>query len=218
MQKSIAILSALLLSGVLALSGCAQPEAPPDLARVYVKGVLDTLYLGEYSEDFISLTDTRDPGELEREYLAGLDAEADYFSEYFGVGELTENARKQVKDLYRDLYKLARYEVSPSLLENEIYSVDVAIQPLDAIDRVAREDLETYAAGLKTSLSPDLSQEQRTDAYVEGLIGLIREKMEEPGYFEPVTITLEVSKSSEDGLYRIEGKGLAEVDEQLIRY
>ena len=218
MKKGIRIRSIIVLLSILTLAGCGSQEAPPDFAQVYVRGILDTLYLGEYSGDFLSVTDTQDPAALEAEYLAGLETEVNYFAYYFGIGELTEPAKEDLTELYRELYQLSRYEVQPSILENGSYIVNVIVEPLDAIDRVVKEDLDTFAAELKAASANTMTSGEYEEHYIEGLIGLIREKMETPGYYESVTLTLEVVQSPEDELYYIKGNGLAEIDEQIIQY
>ena len=218
MKKGIHIFSAIVLLSILALTGCGGQDAPSDFAQVYVRGILDTLYLGEYSEDFLSVTDTQDPAGLEAEYLAGLETEVHYFAYYFGVGELTESAKADLTELYRDLYQLSRYEVQPSVSLDGSYTVNVIVEPLDIIDRVVKEDLETFAVEMKIASADGLTSDDYEKQYIEGLIGLIREKMDAPGYGEPVTLTLEVVQNPEDELYYIKGNGLAEIDEQIIQY
>lgn len=218
MKKTLYALFVILLLAIPALGGCGEQEAPPDFAQIYVQGILDTLYQGEYTEEFLTVTDTEDPAELEAEYLAGLDTEVNYFAYYFGIDELSESAKTDLTALYRDLYRLSRYEVLPSVPLEDDYIVDVIVEPLDVIDRVVKEDLESFAFEMKSASSYGITSDEYEQQYVEGLIERIREKMETPGYREPVTIKLEVVRNSDDGLYYIKGNGLAEIDEQVLRY
>ncbi len=217
MKQSIKICAMILLLSSLFLTGCG-PDTPPDFAQVYVRGILDTLYLGEYSEDFLSVTDTKDPAVLEAEYETGLETETNYFAYYFGIDELTDTEKEHVLDMYRELYQLARYEVHPSVAGENSYTVDVTVEPLDVISRVVAEDLDAFAAEQKAASSGDMTEEEYQERYVQGLVALIQAKMNEPGYHEPVTLTVEVTEDPEDGLYYLQGNGLAEIDEQIIRY
>ena len=218
MKIRLRTLAGVLAASILLLTGCAGRETPPDFDRAYVLGILDTLYLGEYSEELMALAGMEDPARLEAEYEAGLDAEVDYFAYCFDAGPLTDASRARLKELYRDLYRLASYEVLPSEAEDDIHTVDVVIRPLDVIDRVIREDLDAFAARQKAAPAEGLSREEITESYVEGLTGLIRDRMEEPGYGKAETLTLEVGKDPRDGLCHIKGNGLNEVDERILLY
>ena len=146
---------------------------------------------------------------------------------------MPEDAAALVKEFYRDLYRLARYEAAPSIETGGagesgvagnaeggkmLYTVDVTVEPLDAVLRFVDEELTAYAQQFKAETPKDLPAAERQMLYVAGLLEGIRGYMKAPGYLEPVTISVEVSQDTGDELYRIRGNGLTDIDEQMIRY
>ena len=229
MKQNKIVAIALLCAALVLVAGCGRSEEP-DVPQAYVLGILDTLYLGEVSGDLLALTGTEDASVLTAEYENGLAVEADYFAHFFATGDLSEDAAALVMEFYRDLYRLARYEAAPSFEAGEsgvagnaeggkmLYTVDVTVEPLDAVLRFVDEELTAYAQQFKAETSKDLPAAERQMLYVAGLLEGIRGYMKAPGYLEPVTISVEVSQDTGDELYRIRGNGLTDIDEQMIRY
>jgi hypothetical protein len=232
MKRNKIIAIALLCAALVLVAGCGRSEEP-DVPQAYVLGILDTLYRGEVSGDLLALTGTEDASVLTAEYENGLAVEADYFAHFFSTGDLSEDAAALVKEFYRDLYRLARYEAAPSIETGGagesgvagnaeggkmLYTVDVTVEPLDAVLRFVDEKLNAYAQQFKAETSKDLPAAERQMLYVAGLLEGIRGYMKAPGYLEPVTIRVEVSQDAGDELYRIRGNGLTDIDEQMIRY
>jgi len=229
MKRNKIVAIALLCAALVLVAGCGQSEEP-DVPQAYVQAILDTLYLGEVSGDLLALTGTEDADVLMAEYENGLAVEADYFAHFFSTGDLSEDATVLVKEFYRDLYRLARYEVAPSVDAGEsgvagsdedgkmLYTVDVTVEPIDVVLRFVDEELNAYAQRFKAETSNDLPATERQMLYVGGLLEGIRGYMKAPGYLEPVTIRVEVSQDAGDELYRIRGNGLTDIDEQIIHY
>jgi len=223
-MRYIKIVVTLIALSALLFAGCSK-KADPDIPALYVTHILDTLYLGEVSTELLSLTGMDDPALLKDEYEAGLDAEADYFAYYFGIGELSAESGQLIKDLYKDLYRQARYSISPSAEEPDRYEADkivhvvtVTVEPLDVVWRFAKEELEGFAKDFKAQASAELSAEAKELLYVKGIVSRIRTLAEKPGYLEPVDIRVEVTQNAEDGLFRVRGSGLTEIDECIIQY
>lgn len=232
MKRNKIVAIALLCAALVLVAGCGRSEAP-DVPQAYVLGILDTLYRGGVSGDLLALTGTEDASVLTAEYENGLAVEADYFAHFFATGDLSEDAAALVKEFYRDLYRLVRYEAAPSIETGGageagiagnaeggkmLYTVDVTVEPLDAILRFVDEELTAYAQQFKAETPKDLPADERQMLYVAGLLEGIRGYMKVPGYLEPVTIRVEVSQDAGDELYRIRGNGLTDIDEQMIRY
>lgn len=221
MKKHITLLITVLLLASILFSGCAKNEEI-DFANIYVKGILDTIYLGQQSKDFLDITKIDTLAELGEEYENGMKAEANYFSYYFTLSSAAEGFEEELVDMYKDIYQHAKYQVKPSSQVEDVYYVDVLISPMDIIYKVVEEELTDYIESFKAAAEngdfDDLSKEDYDKLYADGLIAMIAERMANIGYYEEQTVTVEVTENSEDGLYYIRGNGLAEIDELIIKY
>ena len=221
MKKRIALLLAVTIISMAAFAGCGS-GSQKDFAAVYVQGILDTLYLGQYNSDFLALTDYESEDQLAREYENGILAETDYFAYYFNVSTLSEKTRTDLEELYKEIYSFSKYQVNPSTGAEGSYDVNVVVSPIDVIQKVMDEDIQDYIASLQARYEDgtfeDLSEEAYEDIYVSGIIGLIKDRMTDIGYLEDQTITVHVVKDAEDGLYYVQDDGLAQIDEHIIKY
>ena len=213
------MIAVLLLATLFA--GCTK-EPEIDFANIYVQGVLDTIYLGQQSKDFLDITKIGTLSQLGEEYENGMKAEADYFSYYFNLEDGAEAFEEELIDMYKAIYQHAKYEVRASSKIDATYYVDVVVSPIDVIYKVVEEDLASYIEDFEASAEDgefdELTEEEYNNLYTSGIIELVQENLQSVGYYEDQTITVEVVENSEDGLYYIHGNGLAEIDEIIIKY
>ena len=99
-----------LLAAALLCGGCG---AGFD-AAAYVRGILNNLYLGDCSEYLQTADISEEEAAQEREQ--GIEAETDYFLEYYGIGEISDGVRGQIGDMYRTIYSRSKYEVLEAVL------------------------------------------------------------------------------------------------------
>ncbi len=220
MKKRIALLLVMAMIATVTFAGCGG-TTKDDFAQVYVQGILDTLYRGQYNSDFLAITNYESTDQLEKEYENGILAEADYFAYYFKVSKLTADTKTDITDLYKDLYGFSKYQVNPSTGTDGVYTVDVVISPIDVIQKVTQEDLPDYLESLRESFEDgafeDLTEVEYEDAYALGIIALIENRMKNVGYLEDETITVQLVKDK-GGLYYIQDGDLAAIDEHIIKY
>ena len=221
MKKTLTLFIIALLLVSTFFSGCSNnPEI--DVANIYVQGILDTIYLGQQSNDFLVITKISTLAQLGEEYENGMKTEADYFSYYFNLEAASEDFEEELMDMYKDIYQYAKYQVQTSSQIGDIYYVDVVVSPIDVIDKVVKEDLASYLEGFQFSAEngdfDELTEEEYNDVYVSGIIELVQGRIQNLGYYEDQTITVEVITDNEDGLYYIRGNSLAEIDEAMIKY
>lgn len=221
MKKMTTLLAVALLFVSTLFSSCAK-DVDTDFANIYVKGILDTIYLGQQSEDFLDITKVSTFSQLGEEFENGMKAEASYFTYYFNLSTSLESLEAELIDMYKNIYKSAKYEVSPSSLIDDVYYVDVIVSPIDVIYKVVEEDLTVYIENFKASAEngdfDNLSKEEYDELYASGIIEMVQERILTLGYDKPQTITVEVTASSEDGLFYIRGNSLAEIDKVIIKY
>ena len=79
--KRIAVLgaAAVLAAGLAACGGVTKDDA-----TVYVKGQIDSTYLGQYNEDYLKLMDMTE-AEAAEDYEWNLGAEADWFMDFASI-------------------------------------------------------------------------------------------------------------------------------------
>ena len=221
MKKTITLLTIILLLVSTLFSGCGN-NAETDFANIYVQGILDTIYLGQQSENFLDITKIDMLSQLSDEYENGMKAEANYFSYYFNLDSASTAFENELIDMYKDIYQYAKYQVQASSQIEDTYYVDVVVSPIDVVYKVVEEDLAGYMESFQSSAEngnfDELTEEEYNNLYVSGIIELVQGHMQNLGYYEDQTITVEVITDIEDGLYYIRGNGLAEIDEVMIKY
>ncbi|NCB42403.1 MAG: hypothetical protein EOM59_07255 [Clostridia bacterium] len=221
MKKTISILMMILLIVLSLFSGCGK-DSEMDFANIYVQGILDTIYLGHQSKEFLDITKIDTLSQLGEEYENGMKAEADYFIYYFNLGSASEQFKEELIDMYKEIYTQAKYEVQASSETGDIYYVDVVIHPIDVIYRFVEEDLASYIESFRISTEDrdfdDLTEEEYDELYASGIIEKVQENIQDLDYYETQTITVEVALHEEDNLYYIQGNGLAEIDAAIIKY
>ena len=91
-SKRIAVLgaAAVLTAGLAACGGVTKDDA-----TVYVKGQIDSTYLGQYNEDYLKLMDMTE-AEAAEDYEWNLGAEADWFMDFASIYPSDETKEKVV--------------------------------------------------------------------------------------------------------------------------
>lgn len=221
MKKILTLSTMILLLISISFSGCGnEPEI--DSASTYVQGILDTIYLGEQSSEFLAITKVNNPSQLEEEYENGIKAEVDYFSYYFNLDSASAAFEEELTDMYKSIYQHSKYQVQPSIKTDETFYVDVVISPIDVIYKVVEEDLASYIESFRAASEngelDGLTEEEYNNLYASGIIELVQKRIQNLGYYEDQTVTVEVVAGSEDGLYYIHDNSLAEIDAIIIKY
>jgi len=63
-----------------------------------------------------------------------------------------------------------------------------------------------------------MTGQQYEEAWARGVLGLFRDRLENVGYQEPETVTVEIIKGEEQGQYVIAAEDLARVDTLVLAY
>lgn len=211
-QKKISLIITGLTMSIL-LVGCA---ARFDAAG-YVKGILNNIYLdnsAEYRESVeISMEDAHE------EYLRGLEAEADFLIQYYGIdGGVSEDVHQEIVSLYQEIYKASRFEVSDAVAVGADYRVDVIVSPMDIFIN-SEKDILTEVETFFSSADPEKYEKQQklNDEVAMIVVDTIRGNLSELGYQEPVTITVMV-EINENGYYSIDNDALNQIGQLMIAY
>lgn len=227
-SRKIPTVVALALALSLLMSGCgllSMLGGTDEAMRDLVQGNLDEIYLGQYNEEFLELTNTTE-AEAEQYYLDGLNLEAQYFAQYFLIENLTDEIKAEIVELYKDIYSHSKYEVGEAAkIDDDTYGVPVTVYPMDIIQNVFDEvsaALDEYNAGFSDEeYNEIISDEDAYAAYDAGwaeiVIGMVRDAVPGIGYLDPVDMVVQV-QLGDDEYWSIADNDFSEVDATMIYY
>ncbi len=187
-------------------------------ASDYVKSILDSTYLEEY-DDYMKITEATLEQSVE-EYESKLDSEAAYFEQYFDIRLVSEETHQQIKDLYKDVYKNAKYEVVKSTKSDDSYLVEVKFQPMDFIQKMngdMQEYIDQFNARFDAGEFDDLDEQAYEDEYAAGVLKLASKHKGNIGYEEEKTLVIKVQKDS-DGVYFVSDDDYMNMDNLILTY
>jgi len=204
----------------VSLTGCS---ATFD-ASAFVKGNLDSLYLGNVSADFLDIvSDTEEA--LTQIHETTLLVEAEYFFNFFDIVEdfIPPDMKVEVRDMYRLIFSNAKYEVGEATQTGDDYLVTVTVYPIDIIQKVL-EDFDDFMSAWydrqEYGVFEDLSVEEFETLWAREVINLVRGKLSSLGHLEPETISVRIVSQSSNGsnFYTISEDDMRRIDTLIITY
>lgn len=210
MRKKMAVVTAMVMA--LVLTACS---AGFDASK-YVNGILNNIYLGD-SAMYMELVDIT-AEEAAQEYEQGIEVEADFFLQYYGIGTVSDDVYQQIVDMYKVIYSHSKYEVKEAVKNGDDYNVEVLISPIDVI--VNSEDAITAAVEefVNTANPDDYTEDQMiNDALVQIVVDVINSNMENLGYQDQKSVIVKVEKDA-DGYYGISDDAVSALDQDIIAY
>ena len=209
-KKRVAIIC--VLAAVLLLAGCGGGFD----ASGYVRGVLNNIYLGD-SAEYTKMVDITEE-EAAAEYEQGIEVEADFFLQYYGIGEVADDVYQQIVDRYKTIYQQSKFEVQEAVKNGDDYNVEVLISPIDVIVN-SEEDIsaavdEFVAAADPADYPDDLSI---NDALARIVVDVINGNMPELGWQDQKSIIVKVEKD-DAGYYGLSSDAISQLDQDMIAY
>ena len=207
-KKRVAIIC--VLAAVLLLAGCGGGFD----ASGYVRGVLNNIYLGD-SAEYTKMVDITEE-EAAEEYEQGIEVEADFFLQYYGIGEVSDDVYQQIVDMYKTIYQQSKFEVQEAVKNGDDYNVEVLISPIDVIVN-SEEDIsaavdEFVAAADPADYPDDLSI---NDALARIVVDVINGNMPELGWQDQKSIIVKVEKD-DAGYYGLSSDAISQLDQDMI--
>ena len=201
----------LAILSVLLLTGCS---AKADVAS-YVEGALKARYHAEY-ELYMDVTGC-DLEKAEKIYQ-------DRLNECMAViesAELSDELKAEYRDFFDRVLKSARFSMGEVKEENDIYYVEVTVEPFAMFSNIA-DELSIFVDEYYTEVTEDAlegsdiptTEELRDDVY-EILLEILNNHMNHITYAEPVTMKLQVTQD-EEGLVSINPVDFQKLDQLLI--
>lgn len=196
-------------------------------ASIYVKGLLDQCYRGEYDAEFLDLMDMTE-NEADETYLENLSVDAANFADYYYIYNLTEEVEGQLTDLFQQIYDKVAYTVKPAVKTDSGFSVEIAVTPIDVYtlvedgynDMVEQFYADYYA---QTGLDiPNMTEAEYTAlgeegqnaydyAWAQAVITYFSAKLAESQPLEEETLLVQVKQDSE-GMWEIPEKDWHNID------
>lgn len=232
-KKQVAVL-ALTLGMCLGLSACGG-YAEEDIMTL-VRGNINEIYLGQFDADYLEMVDST-PTAAKQAYLDGLEVEAEYFANYWGIVEadygevyddLNESLKQDIIELYREIYSNTKYEIKSVVKQNDgSYAVKVLVDPIDIMERAFEvyenneyEPLNAFwdkYADVDINAMTDEEYMDYTHEYGEVIVQLVREQLPDLSYTEQKSQSIQVEED-EDGLWTINDDDWTIFDSYVIYY
>lgn len=222
--KSFNIVAILVAFSVL-FTGCGLFFNPSK----YVKAYFDTIYKGDLDEYSKMTSITTD--QAQKKYDDSCEAQVDYFAKMFCFTDdsdkisVDNSIREQIKDLYKELYSKIEYTVEDSSEKTEDgYVVNVSVSPMlileDSMDEV-NEFVSQYNADILSGKYNDqnaYSQEALNNLYQQGVLKVLKDKMNDIRYGEPEKISIRVMKNNDKNSHYINADDLNKFSQLVIKY
>lgn len=229
-MRIISLILALALCAVL-LGGCGKEDEsaptpePTEQAfdpAAYVKGGLDAVYLGEYSDEYISMLGGETKESCAERYERGMQVSLDVFCTYFGIEyeQCSESVRSELLELMHKMYKCAKYEIGTPEQIGEGYTVEVKVSPIAAVAQTAQEDYPDFAKGAAERIASgelDKGSQSFIDWWAKSIHDMVNAHLVSPTYLDAQTVTVTLEKNS-GGSYAFSGTSLADIDALIVSY
>lgn len=231
--KKCVLAASLILAMSFGLTACG--NSGTEQATALVQGNLDEIYLGRVTEDYLKLVDGTEE-ESAQAYWDGLEVEAEYFVNYWGIVEsdygetyadLDEDFQNEVIEMYKEIYSYSKYEVQEAVKQDDdSYSVKVIISPIDIMEQA--EDLYlndeyeplnafwTKYAEYDFSTMSDEDYMAYTHEYGRVIVQMMYDLLPNIGYMDEKSMVLQVETI--DGVMSINDDDFGIFDSYVISY
>lgn len=193
------------------LAGCGKdkggaPDPTPEATKqtfdpaAYVRGGLDAVYLGEYSDEYLAMLGGETKESCDERYERGMQVSLEVFCEYFGIdlAQCSDATRTELLDLMRRMYKCAKYEIGPTAQN------DYPGFAQDAANRIAAGELDKSSQSFK-------------DWWAKSICGMVSARLASPEYLAAQTVSVTLAKN-DGGAYGFAGTSLSDVDALIVSY
>ena len=219
------VLAVMLCAGLLC--GCGGSDEPKETPaafdpEAYVRGGLDAVYHGVYSDEYLKLLGADSDKGCAESYERGMEVSLDVFAGYFNISpdKCSGETRAELLALMKDMYKYAKYEVGEASENGGGYTVKVTVYPIAAVADAAREDYPAFAGGAAQRLADgefDKGGLSFEDWWAQSIADMVRVRLSAKEYLDPVEVSVEISKNA-GGTYILSSEALAEIDRYIVSY
>lgn len=188
----------------------------------YVKGGLDAVYLGEYSDEYLAMLGGETKDSCAERYERGMQVSLEVFCTYFGIdlAQCSDSIKSELLDLMRKMYNSARYEIGTPVQDGDGYTVDVTVSPIAAVAHVAKEDYPDFAQDAANRIAAgelDKGSQTFIDWWAKSIADMVNARLIAPDYLDAQSVTVTLEKNS-GGTYSFSGTSLADIDALIVSY
>lgn len=209
----------LLLIGLICftLTGCSSFSEKD--AITLVEGDLNSIYKNINDEAYLKLCNTTE-AERNELYESSMESAAASFITYFDFDEtmMSQDTHNRIIDLYKAIYKKAKFEVTTATASDDMYLVSVTIYPMDIFQKVFLEDYDDFYNTYKEKYESGMGAEELESYYQNGVLELCEKRLATLDYLSAVTLSVQVVPQEEDGTvyYSISESDFNNIDSTII--
>lgn len=194
---------------VMALTMLAGCGMKPDDAKAYVQATLDAAYKADFDE-YAKITDS-----TKEDAQKLFDNNIDTVTNSLGFGALgaTEETTEKYRELLKEIFAKAKYTVGDVKEKDGGFEVVVNAEPMQIFSGVQDELVTKLQEKVAKSGQP--KEEEINQLAIDMLYDLLTEKLASVTYGEPQSVTVHVTKDS-NNVWNITESDLQAVDAALF--
>lgn len=192
-----------------------------DEAHRLIQGNLDAMFRGQFPKEYQELVDATEE-ELQEQYLAGLDIEADVFEQYFGIEFDSPELRARIVDFYGQVYPKCDFTVGQVSRDGDGFTAQVTVRPLDII-YLTNEDVDAAGQELAEYYTQDVVDAMTDEEYAaydalwaDLVLTAAEENLPDMGYLPERTTQVRVAL--EGDYWMLTDESIQELDLLMIQY
>lgn len=216
MKKAVVLMMAFVM--VFSLTGCSFFDSQSKVYSRYVISLLDINYKN-VSKDYMTLTGVSQ-SDAEAVYVANMDYQAHNLMNYYGVKEVDDGTiLSEFYYLAQSIFADAKYEVTDVIKEEELnkYTIELTVYPLDTLERTHDEVVE-YIEGFNARVDDgnynDTTEIEYETEFAEGIINILKNTVEEPGYMDPIVLHIPIQPSAD--YYYIADEDFLKINDAIL--
>lgn len=187
----------------------------------YVQYSMDSIFLNKHAQEYIDMLGDSSVTveDCEKDYYDGLKVEADYFMDYYDISGVSDETVERIVNMYDKIYAKSKYEVGSVVKNDTAHLVSVTIYPIDILQKANEyidKFIDDFAAKSEAGEFDDLTDEEYEEIWADGIISLIEQRLDDIGYLDPETISVQVVETSTD--FKIDDSDWERIDMLMISY
>ena len=205
-RKRNVSLAMVVVMALTMLAGCGMK---PDDAKAYVQATLDAGYKADFDE-YAKITDS-----TKEDAQKLFDNNSDTVTNSLGFGALgaTEETTEKYRELLKEIFAKAKYTVGDVKEKDGGFEVVVNAEPMQIFSGVQDELVTKLQEKVAKSGQP--KEEEINQLAIDMLYDLLTEKLASVTYGEPQSVTVHVTKDS-NNVWNITESDLQAVDAALF--